>query len=159
MVQQFYTTLLGVVAEQFFEGSVSKLPTYSVVIVASGLMRYVGKIVVHSILQGGPGLSIFSNAVYCYITTRSTENVADAITKDDFSGSVKWYIEKVSQVFYSVFPILHYLGVTLTHMALPDVTSGGGGFLKICSPSLNNVFLWGEGGTKSSSGTHGGGNI
>ena len=91
-------------------------------------MKYVGKIVVHSILQGGPGLPILYNAVYCYIATRSTENVADTITKDNFSGSVKWYIEKVSQVFYSVFPILHYLGVALTHMVLPEATSGGGDF-------------------------------
>ena len=74
------------------------------------------------------------------------------------SGSVKWYIEKVIQVFYSVFLILHYLGVALTHMALPEVPPGGGGFLKICPPSPNNLFLWGEGRAKSSGGTHGGGN-
>ena len=82
MVRQFYTTLLGVVAEQFFEGSVSKLPTYSIGIVASGVMKYVRKIVVHSILQGVAGLPISCNAVYCYIATESTENVADAIKKD-----------------------------------------------------------------------------
>lgn len=89
-------------------------------------MKYLGKIAVHSILQGDPSLPIVCNAVYCYIAKGSTENIADAITKDDCSGSVKWYIEKLSQGFYSVFPILHYVGVAITHKALPEVPSGGG---------------------------------
>ena len=81
--------------------------------------------------------------MYCYIATRSTENVADATTKDDCSGSVKWYIEKVSQVSYSVYTILHYSGVALTHMAVPKVPSGGKEFSKICSLFSNNLFLRG----------------
>ena len=37
---------------------------------------------------------------------------------------MKWYIEKVSQVSYSVFLFLYYLVLHLANRALPEVSSG-----------------------------------
>ena len=35
---------------------------------------------------------------------------------------MKWYIEKVSQVSFSVFPFVYYLGLHLTNKGLPEVS-------------------------------------
>ena len=69
----FFTKLLQVICEMFFQGGKFKIPVYSADIVASGLMRYFGTMNVHSILQGGPGFPVFSPSVYCYISTGNVD--------------------------------------------------------------------------------------
>ena len=58
-VRQFYTQLLATITDSFFQGKEYTSPIYNRDTVASSLMKLVGTIVVHSILQGGPGVPIF----------------------------------------------------------------------------------------------------
>lgn len=67
VVRQFYTLLLCAVSKQFFQGLDYRTPIYSSDVVAAGVMKLVGVMVVYSILQGGPGFPIFSPAVYNYL--------------------------------------------------------------------------------------------
>ena len=52
VTREFYTKLFQVIGKMFFQGGKYKSPVYSADIVASGLMRYFGTVIVHSILQG-----------------------------------------------------------------------------------------------------------
>ena len=72
VTREFFTKLFQVICEMFFQGGKYKIPVYSADIVASGLMRYFGTMIVHSILQGGPGFPVFSPSAYCYIATGNT---------------------------------------------------------------------------------------
>ena len=58
-------------------------------------MKNIGKMVVHSISHGGPGISIFCEAMYWYFVTGSGEAAADRVTVNECSERVKWYVEKV----------------------------------------------------------------
>ena len=60
----FFTQLLHLLSVEFFHGDDYKIPIYNSHVVASGMMMLVGKIIVHSILQGGPGLTIFSVSLF-----------------------------------------------------------------------------------------------
>ena len=66
VTRQFFTQLLNLISEEFFHGDSYKIPTYNSDVVASGMMKLVGTIIAHGILQGSPGLMIFSSSVYYY---------------------------------------------------------------------------------------------
>ena len=55
------------------------------------------KIIVHSILQGGPGLPIFSPAVYEYLATGNIDTAVEKLTINDCSLRTKAYINMVSE--------------------------------------------------------------
>lgn len=69
VTREFFTKLFQIICDMFFQGGKYKSPVYSADIVASGLMRYFGTMIVHSILQGGPAFRVFSPSVYCYLAT------------------------------------------------------------------------------------------
>ena len=69
VTRQFFTNLLNIISDMFFEGNTYKSPIYNADVVASGMMKYIGTIIVHSVLQGGPGFTVFSPSVYQYLST------------------------------------------------------------------------------------------
>ena len=95
VTRQFFTQLLNVISEMFFHGSDYKSPVYNADIVASGTMKYFGTIIVHSILQGGPGFPVFSPAVYRYLATGDIDVAMEMVTFRDCSESMKHFIGKV----------------------------------------------------------------
>ena len=54
---------------EFFHGDTYKQPIYNANMAGCGVMKLCGTIVVHSILQGGPGFPIFSPGIYHYISS------------------------------------------------------------------------------------------
>ena len=95
VARQYLTVLMEVICEKYFEGVLTKLPVYNINTVAGGVMKYIGKMVVHSILHGGPGIQIFCEGIYWYLVTGSSEAAAERVTVNDCSERVKWYVEKV----------------------------------------------------------------
>ncbi|XP_022802437.1 uncharacterized protein LOC111339959 [Stylophora pistillata] len=63
--------------------------------VVSGIMKLVSTIIVHSILQGGPGLLVFSPSVYHYLATGILDDSVQRISVDDCSIPTKHFIDKV----------------------------------------------------------------
>ena len=66
VTREFYPKLFQVIGKMFFQGGKYKSPVYSADIVASGLIRYFSTVIVHSILQGGPGFPVLNPSLYCY---------------------------------------------------------------------------------------------
>ena len=95
VVRQFYTLLLCAVSKQFFQGLDDRTPIYSSDVVAAGVMKLVGVMVVHSILQGGPGFPIFSPAVYNYLCKGALQEAVKTMTTDDCSLHMQDLITKV----------------------------------------------------------------
>ena len=95
VIRQFYTQLLEVIADTFFQGDTYRSPVYNCDLVASGVMKLVGAIIVHSVLQGGPGFPIFSPGVYNYLAKGKLNNfeVMEAITIKD----MEHFITKVME--------------------------------------------------------------
>ena len=79
VTRQFFTQLLHLMSEEFFHGDYYKIPTYNSRVVASGIMKLVGTIIVHSILQGGPGLRILSPSVCHYLATGDVDGAIQTI--------------------------------------------------------------------------------
>jgi len=96
VTREFFTKLFQVVCEMFFQGGKYKIPVYSADIVASGLMQYFGTMIVHSILQGGPGFPVFSPSVYCYIATGNIDAAMAKMNYGDCSEPIKHFIDKVN---------------------------------------------------------------
>lgn len=81
VVTQFYTLLLCAVSKQFFQGLDYRTTIYSSDVVAAGVMKLVGVMVVYSILQGGPGFPIFSPAVYNYLCKGALQEAVKTMTQ------------------------------------------------------------------------------
>ena len=95
VARHFFSQLLQVISQMFFQGTNYKSPVYNADIVASGMMKYIGTIVVHSILQGGPSFPVFSPSVYRYIATGDVDTAMDTLNYGDCSEPVKNIIDKV----------------------------------------------------------------
>ena len=96
VIRQFFSQLLQVICEMFFKGtSLYKSPVYSADVVASGMMKYIGTIIVHSILHCGPGFPIFSPSLYCYLVSGDVDATMVMLNYNDCSDSVKQFIDKV----------------------------------------------------------------
>lgn len=93
---QFYTQLLQEISQQFFHGDTFKTPIYNSNMVVSGIMKLVGTIIVHSILQGGPGFPVFSPSVFFYLATGDVDASVQRISVNDCSIPTKHFIDKVS---------------------------------------------------------------
>lgn len=87
--------LLAAITDSFFQGKEYRSPIYNSDTVASGLMKLVGTIIVHSILQGGPGVPIFSPGIYYYLAKGDVEEALKGLTVTDCSLQMKHVIEKV----------------------------------------------------------------
>jgi hypothetical protein len=66
-----------------FHGDRYKCPIYNSKVVASGIMKLCGTITVHSILQGGPGLPIFTPSVYYCLATGDSDAAMERMTIQD----------------------------------------------------------------------------
>ena len=95
VIRQFYTQLLSAVSKQFFQGIKYCTPIYSSDVVAAGVMKLVGVMVVHSILQGGPGFPIFSPAVFNYLCKGDLQEAVKTMTIEDCSLHIQDLIRKV----------------------------------------------------------------
>ena len=102
VTRQFFTKLLQVISDMFFHGSSYKSPVYNAGIVASGMMKYFGTIIVHSILQGGPGFPVFSPSVYCYLATGDIDSAMQTMTIQDCSEPMKHFIKKVLCIHFTI---------------------------------------------------------
>ena len=72
------------IADTFFQGDTYRSPVYNCDMVASGVMKLVGTIIVHSVLQGRPGFPIFSPGVYNnYLAKGKLNEVMEAIKLDE----------------------------------------------------------------------------
>lgn len=96
VTHQFYTQLLQEISQQFFHGDTFKTPIYNSNMVVSGIMKLVGTIIVHSILQGGPGFPVFSPSVFFYLATGDVDASVQRISVNDCSIPTKHFIDKVS---------------------------------------------------------------
>ena len=83
VVRHFYTELLCAVSKQFFQDLDYRTPIYSSDVVAAGVMKLAGVMVVHSILHGGPGFRIFSPAVYNYLCKGDLQEAVKTMTTED----------------------------------------------------------------------------
>ncbi len=79
VTRKFFTQLLGMVSDEFFQGDEYKQPIYNSNMVACGIIKLCGKIIVHSILLGGPGLPIFSPGLYDYLVTGDVNTAVQTI--------------------------------------------------------------------------------
>ena len=98
VMRQYFTDVLSEISVKYFEGNEFKLPVYNASVLATGLMKYIGYIVVHSILQGGPGLLIFSIDVYNYIVNGEVEQTINKISIDDCSMRMRDFNTRVCKV-------------------------------------------------------------
>ena len=80
ITRQFYTQLLQLICKDFFHGDDFKSPIYNSEIVASGMTKLIGTIIMHSILQGGPGLPVFSPSVHHYLASGDIETIVQRIS-------------------------------------------------------------------------------
>ena len=83
VTREFYTKLFQVIGKMFLQGGKYKSPMYSADIVASRLTRYFGTVIVHIILQGGPGFPVSSPSVYCYIPSGNIDAAMDKMNYGD----------------------------------------------------------------------------
>lgn len=95
VTRHFFSQLLQVISQMFFQGTNYKSPIYNADIVASGMMKYIGTFIVHSILLGGPDFPVFSPSVYRYIATGDVDTAMDTLNYGDCSEPVKNFIDKV----------------------------------------------------------------
>lgn len=95
VARQFFTNLLNQVSELYFEGDTYQSPVYNADVVASGIMKYIGTIIVHSILQGGPGFPIFSPSVYRYLSTGDYELAMKTANIGECTAHIKHFINQV----------------------------------------------------------------
>jgi len=98
VVRQFFTQLLKAIFNAFFQGCEYRSPIHNCDTAASGIMRIVGTIIVHSILHGGPGLPVFSPAVYYYLTKGNPEEAMEGLSVIDCSLQMADFIKKVKCV-------------------------------------------------------------
>ena len=103
--RHFFSQLLQVISEMLFQGTNYKGPIYNADTVASG-MKYIGTIIVHSILLGGPGFPVFSPSVYRYIATGDINAAMVMLNYGDCSEPVKNFLDKVLYVY--VYLVLAY---------------------------------------------------
>ena len=83
------------ITNTFFQGEEYRSPIYNSDTAASGLMKLVGTIIVHSILQGGPGLPVFSPGIYYYLAKGNAEEAMENLTVIDCSLEMRDFISKV----------------------------------------------------------------
>ena len=107
VARQFFTNLLNKVSEMFFEGDAYQSPVYNADVVASGMMKLIGTIIVHSTLQCGPGFPIFSPSVYRYLSTGDFELAMRTANIGECTAHIKNFINQVMACFkYNIYTIV-----------------------------------------------------
>ncbi|XP_067021949.1 G2/M phase-specific E3 ubiquitin-protein ligase-like [Acropora muricata] len=96
VVHHSYTKLFTVITDTFFQGEEYRSPIYNGATAASGLIKFVGTIIVHSILQGGPGFPVFSPGIYYYLAKGNVEEAMESLTVIDCSLEMRDFISKIA---------------------------------------------------------------
>ena len=97
--RQFFTDVLTDLRDNhaLFEGPKNKLmPVYSTGTFAAGLFKVLGKVIVHSILQEGPGFPFFSTSIFRRICNCSLEDCMECVQLSDMSPPFVAMMRKVS---------------------------------------------------------------
>lgn len=98
--RQFYSDVMMHIKDKMnaLEGPVPTclIPAYSSQVLASGILKILGRIIVHSLLQGGPGFPFLAPFVYKYITTESMDQAFDDVTLAELPTPVANMIYAVS---------------------------------------------------------------
>ena len=147
VLRQFYSDLFeGLVDGKLmllFEGeNASKVPSYQPQVVMSGMFEMVGKMIAHSLVQGGPGFPCLALPCYYYLSLEMSCLPLHAAIVEMFqilsqgilsfqvcsnrSLSELWlkYIFMVNHFFLTVLSILNYkLSIILVHSRIPYSTS------------------------------------
>ena len=95
VTRQFFTQLLQSISEECFHGSSTKTPVYKADMVASDVMKLIGNMIVHSVLQGGPAFPVFSESVYTYLVTGDVNTAMTKLSVDDCTERIKHFIRQV----------------------------------------------------------------
>ena len=98
VTRHFFTQLLGMISDEFFQGDEYKQPIYNSNMVACGIIKLCGKIIVHSILLGGPGLPIFSPGLYDYLVTGDIDTAVQKMTTKDCWMRIQSFINMVCKI-------------------------------------------------------------
>ena len=90
---------------KMFQGPYERLvPIYRSDNVLNGVFEVLGKMVAHSMIQGGPGFPYLSPVVYWYVATGDLQQgIARASVLDISDGILEDYVTRVS-VTFSFFP-------------------------------------------------------
>ncbi len=99
--RQLFTDVLKALKEQvpMFEGPEYRLlPIYSTSTQTSELHTILGRVIVHSLLLGGPGFPFLAPSVYWYVVSGSSEVAMEHITVADMTPPVAEVINKVRAV-------------------------------------------------------------
>ena len=83
VLRHFFTDLLQKLSDTYFTGTSRKVPLYNTNILICGLMKMIGTIIVHSVVQGGPGFPFFSPAVFSYLWSGSVDAAVQRLNIDD----------------------------------------------------------------------------
>jgi len=67
----------------YFTGTSRKVTLYNTNILICGLMKMIGTIIVHSVVQGGPGFPFFLPAVFSYLWSGSVDAAVQHLNIDD----------------------------------------------------------------------------
>ena len=106
--RQFFCDVLLRLRDSFslFEGSNNRLlPCYTPSAITSGLLRVLGCIVVHSVLQDGPGFPFLAPCIYKYICTESVEEAIQCVELHDLSEPFADFMSKVCTVIHT-YPLI-----------------------------------------------------
>ena len=112
-LRQFFSSIFDQLTEPtsiyvLFEGSPYRLvPVHNSETCLSEIFVYVGKIIAHSVCQGGPGFSYFSSSVFTYLRTGSIQMAACEVELEDVPHlGYKSYISQVYIFLLNFFNIL-----------------------------------------------------
>ena len=94
---------------KMFQGPYERLvPIYRSDNVLNGVFEVLGKMVAHSMIQGGPGFPYLSPVVYWYVATGDLQQgIARASVLDISDGILEDYVTRVS-VTFSFFPCFNF---------------------------------------------------
>ncbi len=99
--KQFFTDIFLELKNNhaLFEGSNNQLfPVYSAGVIGSGLLKVLGRVIVHSVLQDGPGFPFLAPCIYKYICTHSVEDALQCADVSQLSPPFAEMMEKVTSV-------------------------------------------------------------
>ena len=105
-LRQFSTDRFTKLANTYFAGEEKKVPVYNSDILLCGIMKIIGIIIVHSLLQGRPGFPFLSKVVYWYVATGNVDAVVEHLTVEDCANPV--YCHAINQVCIS-YLYIHYI--------------------------------------------------
>ena len=83
LLRHFFACVLKKHVESYFVGDRMKVPLYNSDVLIFGIMKIIGTVVSHSVIQGGPGLPVFSEAVYWYVATGDVNEAMKRLSVDD----------------------------------------------------------------------------